>query len=322
MRTSDTNFDRIQARQNIAVRNNSQMSRISELGISESRDEKETASVKEQTEKRVRNLGIVKSFISKVELQASGLSVMDERKREKLVSSLLARVQAMHENPKLPKGAGPHLLRIRNELLSLKEGIAANAVKPKDMILATVQPSLEGINTLISKAELRLSGESINDSMTDEAFKKAEEVLKHNQKEAKQLERLTKKPFVVARVPIVPISSPVMNVGILNRSGIKAEQLAGYPLIHNQMVIGISKDATVLETRKRNQKPLEAAREILSQLVGQTQRDYIFVTENGFRSHGGIWFWVATKQEVNAFIKAANNRLKIDRWGFGFGSSN
>jgi len=317
--TKENNFDKLQAKMGLAAKNLSQFSKLSERGISEAHEQRIQAATNHRLEVRVTNLKRLLAFLVDQSTKLSTIQAVGSAQRMAIVTSVLRKIEATRNKDNLPQGASNHLRKIQNELVSMREGVFASAVSTKNLISNQFPAAIEQVGHMLEIATARLEAAKNMSAATDlaeEAYKKAEKIIQQNANEAKRLESIERRPFTVVRVPIVPISEPPISSAKLKTMGVKAEDLAGYPLIHNQMVIGINKE--ILEKKGRKmQKPAEAAEEILQMLKKETGKKLVMVVETANRAKGALWYWIAPQDEVNKLMKSAGGRLNIKRWGFG-----
>jgi len=320
--TMENNFDKLQAKMGLAAKNLSQFSKLSERGISEAHEQQLQAATQRKLEVRVTNLTRLLAFLKDQSAKISAIPVVDSSsQRMAIVTSVLRRIEAVRDKKNLPQGASGHLRKVRNELVSIREGVVASVAKD-ELITHQFPSAIAEVERMLELAKARLDTHKQLESATDaseEAYRRAEKIIEQNAGEVKRLESIKDRPFVVVRVPIVPIADPFINSEKLKKMGVHVEDLAGYPLIHNQMVIGINRE--ILEKKGRKvQKPIEAADEILAMLRKQTGRKLVMVVDKPNPAKGALWYWIAPQEFVNKLMQAAGNRLNIQRWGFGMDS--
>ncbi len=282
--------------------------------------EREAQAVKARLEARVRNLRKVIGFLEKLKPQLATLEIVADSQRTTILNKAIAGIDRMTAQKACPVGTKTPLRRVRNELASMREATALGSATIKASYLRSVHldPSIEEVRKLFATAELRLQAtdEFHTQNAYDTAMEEAERIIKKNAESAKQLTSIRNRPFTVVRMPIVVVSDPQMNVDLLKKHGINAVDLAGYPMLQNQMVLGISSKAMTKEGRKAK-KVEDVAEELLELIRKQTKRKLRIVDNTPARAQGAVWFWLADERELNAMFRSARNRLNIKRWGFG-----
>ncbi len=320
VQSKDNLFDRLHAHTGLTAKNNSQMSRVIEYGVSAGTAEREDAEKRAKVEARITSL---KKTIGHV-TEANGwlallptLSTVDAK--EGLLAKALRRVNAICEHPNLPMGASKPMRKMRNELVSAREGLVTDGVLAA---FTEGTSALEELQRVLASAEdthmILLHG---NDAYMEKLYDRAKEIIQRTGNEARRLESLKDKPMVISRVPVVPLTDPPLNTDVLSRMHVKTENLGGYPLLHNQLVIGINREALTKSGRK-TEKPMEAVERYLKVLSKQMGRNIMPVSTEGVPGSGGVWYWLADEKTINALRKAGRDQLKIRSWGFGWGTSN
>ena len=140
---------------------------------------------------------------------------------------------------------------VRNELLSLREGITADAVSQEEMFLASGLHAAKAASALVASIETRVARLQAG-QVTAAPSSMPEDVLRRNAKYRSKLPDLTQKDYGVARVPVAFALLPdsghtsvgYLDQDILSKLGFKSELLDGYAVIHGQVVIGIGREMT------------------------------------------------------------------------------
>lgn len=159
----------------------------------------------------------------------------------------------------------------------------------------------------IKRKRDQLESTSVVDTLTEEA----KELLKKYDQQSTKLS-FGSRDVMIARAPIIPISSLPFDVSIARRSGLAVDNLDGYLLVNNQMVVGFRK--------LDRQKAKNAIYEMVDDLSIATKKKLFVVTDRTARYKGGIWYWVADQATLSALRKAGRGNLQIRDWGFGFSS--
>lgn len=148
-------------------------------------------------------------------------------------------------------------------------------------------------------------------SVIDDLSEEAKQVLKKYDKQATKLE-FGKRDYMISRAPVIPISSIPFDIATAKRAGLAVENIGGYLLLNNQMVLGFR--------RLDKGKAKDAVKEMVEQLTRATGRKLMLVTDRSAPYKGDIWFWIADQPTLNALRKAGHGTLQIRDWGFGFSS--
>lgn len=179
----------------------------------------------------------------------------------------------------------------------------------------------------LSFIELRRAIKAVNEveePATNTELEKRDEKLKIDRDSASAFESFAKeasrvnianKPFAVQRVPLVLIVDRPPAPEVLKRMGIKAEVTSGYLVLHNQLVIGVTKK--FLEPREKADQAANRVAEIISD---RRAIDLQMVIERGYPYQGAVWYWYAESQLLNRLRRGLGN-LDIRDWGFAFSGS-
>lgn len=309
------NFDRLEAAGLVAGEDNS-------------------ASVKAKTQARIEELKVLATKIEKVQAGLQDLYILSKPARLKKLSAVIAAVKKLHESA-LPVGSKKHVAHCLNELVSLRENVyASNAVVDKKhlTLIASAAAKTE-VLTLVASAEAKLDkimADSSHSDDLDEFYRKAAEVVQKHAGESTKLAPIKDKPFVIARVPVVPADG-ILSGEKLARLGFSTENLGGYTVIHNQIVIGIN-PKTLLSFGKsddfkvstiKGERVAEAVREELDRLRRKLQKTtkvkLQLVSDKAYSYGSGTWFWLMSDRDLDMLARAfPGNHIKIGRWGFAF----
>ncbi len=287
-----------------------------------------TALVKAKTQTRITELEALAAKVTKVEAALTDLYVLSKPARLKRITQVMTAVKKLHASP-LPVGAKKHIGNCLNELTSLREGIyASNAQVDKKALalIATVQAK-EDIKALAAAATTRLDkimADSTHDSDLEEFYRKAADVIEKHTTESAKLSAIQSKPFVIARVPVVPADG-MLSVDKLTRLGFDVENLSGYAVLNKQLTIGINPRALLGEhggaiKGEKAATAIQAEADRLRKLLQKkTNTKLQFVCDKAFTYDTGTWFWLMTNKELDALAKAfPGQHVKITRWGFAF----
>jgi len=328
-RVVDSNFDRLQARNNLVSKNQSQMNKL--LPMLELRAKKGDADsqIKAKLELRAKALVELKAKLEKATVKVSKLYVVEKPEQLKRLTSALKSVSSIMEN-RPPVGVSKALKACVNELTSLREGVYVGAaVDKKTLSILACTNAVKQVETLIeaTKKKIENVGKDEQDVMAaaeEQSYQEIEKVLEMTQKESQNIDQLHKRPFVLTRVPVIPLSKGPLNVSVLQKVGFKTDMVSGYTVMHNQLVLGVNKQ--MLELKKGGisrvidtKVVLDKALEVKKMVEKQTGAKYQFVTEKPYGASGGAWFWLMTERDLNLFAKSfPGGHVKLERWGFAF----
>lgn len=126
---------------------------------------------------------------------------------------------------------------------------------------------------------------------------------------------LFSRPFVIKRLPIIPLSDPPLNFEKLKKTKISTDHISYYPILLNQPLIGLNFNWIMTEFRGKSDKAikyvLDAAKDRFNKAYHPT----------GLPVHHGkvVWVWIPSDKDV-AKIQAASpvGRVNVKKWGFPF----
>lgn len=215
--------------------------RLEAAGLVAGADDSEN--LKAKTEARVSELNTLITKVRKVEAYLADLYVLPRPRQLKRLAAAAQGLKELHGG-KLPTGAKKHIASCLNEVISLREGVYASNARMDRQTLAltaSVQARSE-LQAMVESAQHRLEkvvADSSSELDLEEFYKKAADVIKKNDAESTKVAPIKSKPFLLARVPVVPTDGS-LSAEKLPRLGFKSESLSGYPVIHNQLVLGIN----------------------------------------------------------------------------------
>lgn len=216
------------------------------------------------------------------------------------VLSLAAQVIAANK----VRGLGKHQKAALNEITSMMddssegEEFITGYLKAMKSEYSRIRESLKALEAA-SVVEF--------DYLSDEA----KQVLRQRDKQAEKL-TFGNKDWRVSRAPVIPVSLIPLDIGVAKRNGLRVENIGGYALLDNQMVVGFKKIP--------KGKAREEAEKLAKELQVATGKALSIVGKNAVPYAGGIWYWLADAPTLNALRKAARGSLVIRDWGFGFSS--
>lgn len=215
--------------------------RLEAAGLVAGADDSEN--LKAKTEARVSELNTIITKVRKVEAYLADLYVLPRPRQLKRLAATAQALKELHGG-KLPIGTKKHIAACLNEVISLREGVyASNARMDKQTLALTASVKARNeLQAMVESAQHRLEkvvADSSSELDLEEFYKKAADVIKKNDAESTKVTPIKDKPFLLARVPVVPTDGS-LSAEKLPQLGFKSESLSGYPVIHNQLVLGIN----------------------------------------------------------------------------------
>lgn len=286
----------------------------------------------QQKEKLIARAAALKVLAQKFDRVLAGMSetyVMDKPRQMKRISAILAKVKELQATS-LPVGAKKHVTTCFNELTSIRAGVyASNSPADKKMLtMIAAKKAKEELLAMASATEARVEKIVADSSMSDdleEFFKKAADVIKKHSGKAEDLKAIRDKAFVIARVPVVPADEKRPSAERLAHIGFQVDSLSGYPVLQNQMVIGINprflmgEHSGEIKGEKASKLIRTEAERLRKFLQKQTNTQLQFVSDKAYSHGSGTWFWLMTDADINRLAKVSpGNRVNITRWGFAF----
>jgi len=199
--------------------------------------------MKAKTEARVQELTTLIAKLQRVEAYLAELYTLEKPKQLKRLAAAHNGLKALYQQ-KLPVGAKKHIEACLNEVISLREGVYASnsRLDRQTLALTASHQARKSLQALAESAEHRLEkvvADSSSELDLEDFYKKAADIINKNQAEAGKVESIKDKPWVLVRIPVVTDDRSV-SAERLPRLGFKSESLSGYPVIHNQLVLGVN----------------------------------------------------------------------------------
>jgi hypothetical protein len=325
----DSNFDRAQARRGLTAKNQSQMTKLLPILQLSGKKGPEPEQVIAKLETRAVKLKELKVKLDKTNVSLSKLYVVERDQQLKKLSANLKKIKAILEEG-APIGVSKHLKACLNELTSLREGVYTGAeLDEEGATVLTVAEAVTHVTQLIAsnkKTIARTKAEMVGASVEDDESYYADvtKVLAATQQQSQNLDGLKTRPFVVARAPVIPMAKSGLNPTKLQQQGFKTDNMAGYPVMHNQLVLGINKSMLELKDKEKSKsiksdRVFAEALKVKAVIEKQTKQKLFFVDEKPHGASGGSWFWLMPEREINAFAKAFPDRhVSLLRFGFAF----
>lgn len=231
-----------------------------------------------------------------------------------------------------------HNIRILNTLTSVEEGTASGDLSVmgarNELKLAYLEykTSVEAIlESLVIPSQ-----EDEKRSLTDVLNRSAETLLSFEKNRAAIRERIKESGVVVTSAPVLALAAPDLDVEKLKRVGFKAKSLEGYPVLQEQMVVGISVDVVLkrIPGRKMEEdgtpsKPStpeqrnEIKDEFLETVFARFKARKLIQLGKEVSYEGTSWYWLVPADHVKLFKSCTTSphtvtSLSVKSWGFPF----
>lgn len=233
------------------------------------------------------------------------LPTASRNRKISVITNFVERLDAIDK----PRGFIKFSKCLRNELLSLKDGIKNGCVSNSEMRL-----------TILDSISIGDSTEE-SDNPNSENF---DTLLKEiNEKSFDLLEKSKSEPVVIAKTSIIPIAS--FNESRLLREKFSITKIQGCVVLHNQVVIGINK-SLMEKTKWHNKKGVYRFSSIIQEIVDSisesTGSKHILICPKSYSFKNAMnvnWYWVMPMHEANklvsTFKSSYGNSTSITNWG-------
>lgn len=289
VRVVDSNFDRKQARAGMTLKNQSQMSKLPTIREPEPSKSRE-GYIRTLNEFRERCAEATRRLHS-----MKGISLARQIKRLTIAMQFFED----ERKAKVPYGTGKAVRAVLNELTSLREAAYLDELTDELIDLSSTLALFTTIDSLIEKSTLKDKEEAVEEDVFEPNLV---EVLQ-NASAQTSLPKLNGQPFVLARVPVIPVAN--MSLSKLQGRDFQVTNVGGYLMIGDQVVLGISPKLG-----------FEQANEIRLRIRKQTKQKFVFVDERPSGHKGVLWYWLMRESDLMNFSTAfQNNTLKVQSWG-------
>jgi len=308
MRVADSNFDRLQARNGLRAKNQSQMSKLIpmlQIGTKRGPDDAQVLSSLEVRATELKRLAAEFESLT-TRLPTMG-NVSRERQLKRLTNALTA-LAVLKEN-KLPTGTGKALRAVLNELTSLREAAYLDELGPHNLDLTAVAEFKAKIRSLSAATANKIEAlkNSEDAGSHDPVFGSAvEAVITETRATTNSMPTLGADPYAVARTSILPMAKTAISIDLLTARGFKVTNLGGYPVMHSQLVLSVNPKMGTVD-------------EVLTQLRKTTKQDLVLVYPRPIGNNGSLWYWLMRESELDAFASTFVGR-SLQLRGFGFGN--
>lgn len=311
MWVADSTFDRIQAVNGLRAKNPSQMSKLipmlqvgTKAGPNDEQIQQTLVSRKTALER------LSTEFETAVARLPSMGKVSKERQLKRLTEALTT-LKALRD-AKVPQGTAKGLRAVINELTSLREIAYLDELNESTVDLTAVAQFRHLLATVTATTARKLgehaqlvAGEDTELSRDPVFGSDIAAIIAETNAKARELPTLGAEPYIVARTSILPVAKNVLLADGLARRGFTVTSLAGYPVMHSQLVLSVAPKAGTVE-------------EVLAQLRKLTKQKLVLVHPRPIGANGSLWYWLMREAELDAFASAfAGGALQLRSWGFG-----
>jgi hypothetical protein len=323
MRIADSNFDRLQARSGLTAKNQSQMSKIIpmlQIGSKAGLDEEQTL---KKAEDRVLSLEALALRFEDATRKLWTLHKVDhDRQMKRLTIALEFLVLASKSKP--PHGTSKGLRSCINEMTSLREAAYMDELTTAVIDLSSMKEFHVLLLKLLERAKLDLQNVgTVVETNHDPVFGTEIVDVIRSTVEQSVLPSLVGKPYVVAKVPVIPVAKSILSLDVLRSRGFTCVSLGGYPVIKNQLVLGINPQELGLTDKEKadgisipRARWLDAANRIRLAIRKETKQKIAFVDERPYGTAGTAWFWLMLESELQEFTSAFPGKsLQLRNWG-------
>lgn len=324
MRIADSHFDRVQARNGLTAKNQSQMGKIIpmlQIGSKKGLDEEQTI------QKQADRVTALATLLAGFEEATRRLWTLQKVERDRKLKRLTNALDFMNtaKAAKLPHGTTKAARACINELTSLLECAYLDELTDNLIDLSSTKEFHVIVSDLLRKAVADKERGPIEEEVNrDPVF--AADVADVIRETASQsvLPSLTDKGFVICRVPVIPVAKGILSVELLRARGFNVTSLAGYPAINNQLVLGINPRELELTDKEKAEgvsiprsRWFEVADKVRKAIRKDTKQKIEFVDERPYGYAGGAWFWLMLEQDMSAFASAfPGQSVQLRNWGF------
>lgn len=325
----DSKFDRIQARNGLAAKNMSQMTKLLPILSMAGKREEDPEIAQARLEDRGRALKARLQEVLAVQGRLVNLVTLPLNTRRSRVKQSLLTLEGL----KPISGISKPMKAVINELRSISEGMVTGvAMEDSDYSIVWMDHAVEKIRAAIQSndkalRELHMTDEELEAQPEEELYQGFEAVLASAREEASaaDIASIRDREWTVVRVPVVPMSkSGIFDAAKFQKNGIKCDNMAGYPMFRRQLVVGINKAMLDITDKERasgvaiaRERVLAAATRVKRILEKKTGQRLQFVDQRPYGASGGAWFWLMPERELNAFAACCpGQRIQLLNWGF------
>lgn len=315
-RVADSNFDRIQARNGLGAKNQSQMSKLIPMLVLGATGVKEAWKVIEGLEKRINQLEFLKSSSTEAFRRLPTMADVSRERQMKRLGDALKAVEG-YRAVGLPQGTSKALKAVKNELTCLREISYLGELDEESLDLSAIAAWYKTLDQCIATSKDKLAEQRplLEATAVDDVDGPSESELKdpvfsasivdviNSTKATDTLPALGDAPFTIGRTSVIPVPAQGISEDLLRKRGFDFQNLGGYYVLRNQLVLTVREGTTVEEATKELRKA--------------TKHSYMTVSASTRRKDGSAWYWLMREPELDDFTSAFPGKsLQLRNWGF------
>lgn len=210
--------------------------------------------------------------------------------------------------------------RVLNSLQSLLEGVKSGEAGSEAALEVSKDVHLSAvyIENLFEKQQRKKNVETQKDLQdgTLDKVDSADPTIQKYKIYAEDLPlSLSKKNFVVLRMPVIPIADPAFNFAKLKALKLAEDRIAEYVILPNQAVLGININWIDEEFRNKSDKALEY---VIDMMKMKFKKNF-HPTGGAVHLHKVVWWWIPNSDELGRLsLASVGGRLSVHKWGFAF----
>ena len=264
----------------------------------------------------------------KIKLVSTRLAAAQTRSEQKrILRAILARLE---QNLEARDEMGKPLLRVKllkasiikavNATCSHAEALETRKSLSISSAIEDYVDLVEDSRTILSQLQAKLEAvkAEIKGDSNDALDTQIRQLLKSIGPERDRLQSIRNRDYMIARVPVVPLTSGVLDPRLLDKQGFKVDRVGNtqYIILHNQLVFGIRANLAPKQGH-RVTKPLEFLEDLIPQMEKSLGQKLTLASETAYKWDQGIWYWLMPSKDM-ARIQRVVPGFKVKKWGFAF----
>lgn len=319
-RVVDSCFDRMQARNGLTAKNQSQLGKLIpmlQLGAKNSKDgEAGLASLSD----RMSSLRALIDRSREAFRRLPTMGTVSKERQLKRLTDALAVVKSLRDDG-VPQGTAKALRALKNELTSLREiaylgelneeTLDLTALRNWDVLLVqlleTSQTRFDEQRMLLTSDQEEQTPALSESELKDPVFSpKMKDVLNTVSGSSGSLPKPEAgAPFTLGRTSVIPVPKTMIDERVLKARGFKYQNLGGYFVLADQVLVTIDPASEL------------TIDDVLKSIRKNTKQCYAQVVNQGMPLRGHVWHWIMREPELDAFTSAFPAKsLQLRNWGF------
>lgn len=319
-RVVDSCFYRMQARNGLTAKNQSQLGKLIpmlQLGAKNSKDgEAGLASLSD----RMSSLRALIDRSREAFRRLPTMGTVSKERQLKRLTDALAVVKSLRDDG-VPQGTAKALRALKNELTSLREiaylgelneeTLDLTALRNWDVLLVqlleTSQTRFDEQRMLLTSDQEEQTPALSESELKDPVFSpKMKDVLNTVSGSSGSLPKPEAgAPFTLGRTSVIPVPKTMIDERVLKARGFKYQNLGGYFVLADQVLVTIDPASEL------------TIDDVLKSIRKNTKQRYAQVVNQGMPLRGHVWHWIMREPELDAFTSAFPAKsLQLRNWGF------